>query len=60
MQSVYKFIFFFPETSLFLAMLLVGGRCRLYLRMDVFVCAGLDHLSYMLTLEKSKVLQRSK
>ena len=28
MQKVYKFIFFFPKTILFLAMLLLCGRCH--------------------------------
>ena len=30
--------FFFPKTMLFLAMLLVCGRCHLHLRMDVYMC----------------------
>ena len=34
-QNVYKFILLFPKTTLFLAMLLVCGRCRLSLRTDV-------------------------
>ena len=38
MQNVYKFILLFPKTTLFLTMLLVCGRCHLYLRTDVCMC----------------------
>ena len=44
MQNVYKFILLFPKTSLFLLMLLVCGRCHLYLRMDVCMCRITSHI----------------
>ena len=44
MQFVYKFILLFPETTIFLAMLLVRGRCHLYLRMDVCICWITSHI----------------
>ena len=45
MQNVYKFFFLlFPETNLFLAILLVCGSCHLYLRTDVCMCWITSHI----------------
>ena len=43
-QNVYKFILLFPKTTLFLAMLLVCGKCHLCLRMDVCTCWITSHI----------------
>ena len=52
-QNVYKSILLFPKTILFLAMLLVCGRCHLHWRMDMYMCS-ITSLQYMLTLENQK------
>ena len=51
--NVYKFILLFPLATIFLAMLLVCGRCHLYLRMDVFVCWIISQI-IMVILENQK------
>ena len=66
MQNVCKFIFFFPKTILFLAMLLVCERFHLYLRMDkirsllkiksltIFKVAGYFSVECMRSVEEHK------
>ena len=44
MQNVYKFILPFSKTTLFLAMILVCGRCHLCLRMDGRMCWITSHI----------------
>ena len=60
MQNVYKFILLFPKTTLFLVMLLVCGRCHLYLRTDVCMCWITSHIWWFLKIESYNNIQSSR